>query len=145
MVARVCLSSPCCVYLHDKPVWDGKGAPLSNPTPLSSQHTQTPPGSTSLQGVLGSLSGWRNPIARAVADIGSWAGSRNPGKVRQGYGCPHCPNTHLVHSLRKGDGTWMRLGQGRAEFSRTGFTRGHARAVTHICTRRKGCVKMHSP
>lgn len=102
---------------------------------------KTPPGFTSLKGVLSSLSGWRNPITGAGADMGSRAGWGECWEGGQGCGCPQGPNALLVRSSRKGGGTWLMFGQGRAEFGRVRFSQGHASAVIHISTRRKVICK----
>lgn len=79
-MARSWLSGPDCIYLHNKPAWDGKRAPLSSLTHLDLQNTFC---FASSKNVLDSLSEWRCPISgsrltwgprKGGGALGGWAG-----------------------------------------------------------------------
>lgn len=103
-MARSWLSGSDCIYLHNKLAWDGKRASLSSLTHLGLQNTFW----FGHQKVF-----WTRCLSRGVLLLGRGRHGvlskvEEPWEGGQGCGCLQHPNPHLVHSLRKGGGTWLR-------------------------------------
>lgn len=87
-MARSWLSGPDCIYLHNKPAWDGKRAPLSSLTHLDLQNTFCFASSKKRFGVIVWVEVSRFWVQ---ADVGSQAGWRSPGRVGRVVGVCRTP------------------------------------------------------